>query len=141
MAIYAGPSPVYAPVVKVVERYWGFLALALAIIWLVAGWAKVIVALILAVAALGYFVLQAPMWCGASIRGGQSCRNNSKGLLLGCRLRQHKWQKLQMMFVSRQWKRAGRWMVSSARGCIAMVGTLGALGSIVSAVVAIMALK
>jgi hypothetical protein len=38
-------------------------------------------------------------------------------------------------------RRAGRWMVSSARGCIAVVGTLGAIGSVISAVVALMALK
>jgi hypothetical protein len=78
----------------------------------VAGWAKVIVALVLAVAALGYFLLQAPMFCGAAIWGGKSCRNNSAGLLLGCRLRQHKWQKLKMMFSSRQLRQAGRWAVS-----------------------------
>jgi hypothetical protein len=126
---------------KFLVRYWGFLALALAITWLVEGWAKVIIALVLAVAALGYFLLQAPMWCGADNRDGQHCRNNSTGLLLGCRLRQHKWQKLKMIFVSRQWRETGRWVMSSARGCVAALGALGALGSVVSAVVAVMTLK
>jgi hypothetical protein len=41
-----------------------------------------------------FFLLAAPVWCGADTRGRTSCRNNSTGLLIGCHLRQHRWQKL-----------------------------------------------
>jgi hypothetical protein len=42
---------------------------------------------IFSIAAFGDFQVQAPVWCGANIRGGGLCRNNSTGLLLGCHLR------------------------------------------------------
>jgi len=75
-------------------RYWGYLALILAL----AGWFAhlftAVVILVLSVAALLYVLVQAPVWCGAIIRDGKMCRNNSSGVLLGCHLRQHKWQKL-----------------------------------------------
>jgi hypothetical protein len=44
-----------------------------------------------------FFLLAAPVWCGAVNRDGTSCRNNSAGLLIGCHLRQHRWQKLNSM--------------------------------------------
>jgi hypothetical protein len=54
--------------------------------------------------ALIYFLFQAPLTCGAEIRGGGHCRNNSHGILLGCHLRQHKWQRFRDVFVSRKWR-------------------------------------
>jgi hypothetical protein len=42
------------------------------------------VILILSIVALVYFLVQAPLTCGADIRKGDHCRNNSHGLLLGC---------------------------------------------------------
>jgi hypothetical protein len=42
------------------------------------------VSLALSLAALGYFLLQAPVYCGAEIRTGQPCRKNSHGILRGC---------------------------------------------------------
>jgi hypothetical protein len=38
------------------------------------------------------------MWCGAKARKGEWCRNNSYGLLLGCHLREHKWQRVKQTF-------------------------------------------
>ena len=49
---------------------------------------------LLAVVAIAYFLLLAPVWCGAITRDDQMCRNNSQGLLRGCHLRQHKKQKI-----------------------------------------------
>lgn len=61
------------------RRYWGFLALIIAI----GGWVSWVagkvaasivgVILVLSVAAVGYFLFQAPMWCGAVTRSGMLC--------------------------------------------------------------------
>ena len=54
---------------------------------------------ILSMLALVYFLFQAPLPCGADTRNGEHCRNNSHGLLLGCWIRQHKWQKARDVFI------------------------------------------
>jgi hypothetical protein len=41
-----------------------------------------------------FLLLWAPVWCGAKNRGAGYCRNNASGLLFGCHLRYHRWQKL-----------------------------------------------
>ena len=82
----------------VFARYWGYLALALAIFGLVAHHFGFMVILILSLAAFGYFLVAAPVWCCAVTRTGQLCRDNSYGLLLGCHRRQHKWQRLKQTF-------------------------------------------
>jgi hypothetical protein len=65
----------------VLGRYWGYLALALVVV----GWVeclKVVIILVLSAAVLGYFLLQAPVWCGPITRDGRMCRNNSTGVLV-----------------------------------------------------------
>ncbi len=118
-------------------RYWGYLSLALAI----AGWVvhlfTLTVVLILSVAAVGYFTLQAPVWCGAVTRTGQLCRNNSMGLLLGCHLREHKWQKLTMAFVPKKWRDINRGLWTSPREGMATLSGIAAAVSAVAAVAAI----
>lgn len=66
----------------------------------------------------------APVWCGAVTRKGQFCRNNSWGLLLGCHLREHRWQKFKMMFVSRRWQQLNRGLWSSPGAVLATVSGL-----------------
>ena len=80
--------------------------------------------------ALGYFLFQAPLWCGAITREGALCRNNSSGLLIGCHLREHKWQKLKMTFVPKAWRELNRGLWATPRGrseyaCRAWLGGLG----------------
>lgn len=126
-----------------VRRYWGFLALIIA----VGGWAgwiagKVaasvaVVILVLSVAAVGYFLFQAPLWCGAVTRNGQFCRNNSSGLLIGCHLREHKWQKVKMAFVPKAWSELNRGLWATPRDRVASIGGLGSAVSALAAVVAI----
>ena len=43
---------------------------------------------------VAFLLVAAPVWCGAVNRDGRMCRNNANGLLVGCHLRQHRWQKL-----------------------------------------------
>lgn len=83
---------------RYLTRYWGYIALAVAVIGYFMHSLAVFLVLALSLAALGYFLLQAPMWCGAETRAGDWCRRNSHGLLRGCSLRQHKWQRLQQTF-------------------------------------------
>jgi hypothetical protein len=48
-----------------------------------------------------FFLLAAPVWCAAENRDGRTyCRNNSTGLLVGCHLRQHRWQKITALTAS-----------------------------------------
>ncbi len=128
---------------RLLRRYWGFLALILAIggwVGLVAGKflaSAIAVILILSVAALGYFLFQAPLWCGAITREGTLCRNNSSGLLIGCHLREHKWQKLKMTFVPKAWRELNRGLWATPREG---VNTLAGLGSAVSALAAVVAI-
>ena len=71
-------------------RYWGYLVLGLATLgWVVHAFVPAVM-LALSLAALVYFLVQAPLTCGAEIRNGDHCRNNSHGLLLGCWILQHK---------------------------------------------------
>jgi len=109
----------------------------------VAGWVlgtkvvPLIAILLLSVAAVGYFLFQAPLWCGAVTREGALCRNNSSGLLIGCHLREHKFQKLKMAFVPKAWRELNRGLWATPRDGIA---TLSGLGSAVSALAAVVAI-
>jgi hypothetical protein len=125
-------------------KYWGFLALAVA----VAAWiglalghvatSFVALILVLSVASLGYFLFQAPLWCGATTREGLSCRNNSSGLLIGCRLREHKWQKLKMAIVPRAWRELNRGLWATPRDGVTTLSGLSAVASALAAVVTIL---
>jgi len=122
------------------RRYWGIPALIIAVgcwVGLVAGKFAASVAgviLVLSVAAVAYFLFQAPLWCGAVTRDGTLCRNNSSGLLIGCHLRQHKWQKLKLAFIPKAWSELNRGLWASPRDGVA---TLGGMGSAVSALAAV----
>jgi hypothetical protein len=119
-------------------RYWGYLALALAI----AGWFAHLftaaIILVLSIAAVGYFLLQAPVWCGAITRDGRMCRHNSTGLLLGCHLREHKWQKIKMTFAPKGWREINRGLWASPReGVTTMSGVAAVISALAAAVVAL----
>lgn len=122
------------------RRYWGFVALLIAIgLWSgLAGSVTSALAgliLMLSVGAFGYLCFQAPLaWCGAQIRGGNFCRNNCSGLLLGCHLRQHKWQKIMMAFRPSRWPELNRVLWSGAKQ---VCGTLSGLVAFISSVVAV----
>jgi hypothetical protein len=112
---------------RLLTRYWGYLAVIAA----VGGYFlhKIGFALILALslAALGYFLFQAPMWCGAETRKGEWCRNNSHGLLRGCSFRQHRWQRMKQTFTP-----AGARAVLATSKSVS--GALGTIGGVVAGV-------
>jgi uncharacterized protein YjeT (DUF2065 family) len=92
--------------------------------------------MLLSIAATFYFLLQAPAWCGAVTRGEQMCRNNASGLLLGCHLRQHKWQKLKLAFVPSGWRQLNRGLWSDPKTTLATIGAVLGIVSTVAALVA-----
>lgn len=114
---------------KLLQRYWGYIALALVIMGWVTHAVGYTVLLIVSLVALVYFLVQAPLTCGAEIRGGDHCRNNSHGILLGCHIRQHKWQKARDIFFSRKWRDVFHNLTESPRD---KLGTFSALISVLS---------
>ena len=121
-------------VVLFLRRYWGLVALAILVTAWWRGEAGPIPLLIVSALVTFWAAFQAPAWCGAANRASRTepfCRNNSRGLLLGCHLRQHKWQKLQALWYSRRWQdiTRGLWVTPSAR-----LATVSGVVGIVSAI-------
>jgi hypothetical protein len=114
-------------VTRLLTRYWGYLAVVLAVTGYFLHSLGLAVILALSLAALGYFLFQAPMWCGAETRKGEWCRNNSHGLLRGCSFRQHKWQRVKQTFTP-----AGFRAVLATSKSVS--GGLGAIGGVVAGV-------
>ena len=109
---------------KGLARWWGF---ALVVALLAALPTRAVPATMLfALSGLGlvWALFLAPVWCGAVTRKGEFCRNNSWGLLLGCHLREHRWQKFKMMFVSRRWQQLNGGLWSSPGAVLATVSGL-----------------
>jgi hypothetical protein len=115
---------------RLLTRYWGYLALAIAVVGAFDHTFGLSVVLVLSLAALGYFLLDAPVSCCAVIRTGQSCRNNSSGLLLGCSIRQHKWQRFKQALTPA----GGRAVLAAGKS---VTNSLVLLGGVVSGVVAL----
>ncbi|MFI0814761.1 hypothetical protein ACH4TX_06460 [Streptomyces sp. NPDC021098] len=93
----------------------------------------VVVALSAATAAWCFF--QAPVTCGAPVRGrADGCRNNASGLLLGCHIRQHRWEKLKMLIVRRRLREFCSGLFTDGKATIV---TLAGVGSFLSGLVAL----
>lgn len=119
---------------KLLARYWGYLALAVAVFGLFEH-IEVTVVLILAGAAFVYLLVQAPLWCGAPTRQGLACRNNSHGLLLGCWIREHKWQRLKKLFIPARWGELTKTLFGSVKDSLGTVSAVIAIGTFVAAAV------
>lgn len=114
---------------KLLRRYWGYIALTLSLIGWITHAVGYAVIMIISLMALVYFLFQAPLTCGAEIRNGLHCRNNSRGLLLGCWIRQHKWQRARDIFASRKWRETFHDLLGTPKD---KLGTISGLVSIVS---------
>lgn len=116
-------------------QWWGVLAGLL----LIAAWinssAGPAVVIALSAITLVWCLFQAPVTCGAPVRGrDDGCRNNASGILLGCHIRQHRWQKLRMLILRRQVREFCAGLFSDGK---ATVVTLAGVGSFVSGLVAL----
>jgi hypothetical protein len=93
---------------RVVARYVGWVTLGVALVW----WGRLdptITAVLVLTAAL-YIGFRTPTWCGAMTRRNQVCRNNAHGVLMGCHLREHRWQKLRMAIIPKCWSALWGWL-------------------------------
>ncbi|GLZ33161.1 hypothetical protein Lesp02_53490 [Lentzea sp. NBRC 105346] len=120
-----------------IRKYWGYLLLLV----LLYGWTgdkfgPGVLAILSGFIVL-YVLFQAPVWCTAETRNKSFCRNNAGGLLMGCHLREHKWQKFRMVVKTRYWGRLGRRFMT---GIGAQAATFSAIAGIASAMTAIIAL-
>ena len=114
---------------KILRSYWGYIALALAITGWVTHAVGYAVIAVVSLLALIYFLFQAPLTCTAERRIGGHCRNNSRGLLMGCHIRQHKWQVARDIFVSRKWRDVFHDLTESPKD---KLGTVSAVISVLS---------
>ncbi|MCF0091937.1 hypothetical protein B0E54_00757 [Micromonospora sp. MH99] len=102
-------------------QYWGYGVLAVLLLSLGSAKFGPAVYLVLLGLLLVFVLFTAPVFCGAINRRRGSlvefCRNNSTGLILGCHLRQHKWQKFGREWWSLGWrqKSEGLWTGGQAK--------------------------
>jgi hypothetical protein len=123
---------------RLLARYFGWVALGIALVW----WGHfdpVVTAGLVLTAAL-YIGFRMPTWCGAMTRDATLCRRNANGVLMGCSYRQHRWQKLRLAIIpmawSELWSRIWRGDKVQALGLIvaaftAIFGGFQALGTFV----------
>ncbi|MFF9085411.1 hypothetical protein ACF1BE_03105 [Streptomyces sp. NPDC014991] len=115
-------------------QWWGVLAAALLIAAWINGAAGPVVIAALSAAVLLWSFFQAPVTCKAPVRGrDDGCRNNATGLLMGCHIRQHRWQKLKMLILRRQLREFCSGLFSDGKATLV---TLAAIGSFLSGIVA-----
>ena len=124
---------------RVLARYFGWATLGFALIW----WGRLdpTVTAVLVLTAAVYIGFRTPTWCGAVTRRQQICRNNAYGVLMGCHLREHRWQKLRLAIIPKSWAALWGWLWRAdklqALGLVvacfsALFGGLQALGTFVA---------
>src|SRR5438067_13122454 len=130
----SGFSTMKSSTKKTLSRSWGYLLLiVVGYCWFGTRIGPGVIAIISALSVI-YMLFQAPMWCCAEARGNRLCRNNAYGILMGCHLRQHKWQKLKMVFKYSTWGKMFNQVIASVGGKAA---TVSALAGSASALVAL----
>lgn len=117
-------------------QYWGYGVLAVLLLSLGStAFGPAVYAVLLGLLLL-FVLFQAPVYCGAINRRRGSvvefCRNNSFGLLLGCHLRQHKWQKLGSDWWSLSWREKTQGLWSGGQAKLATLSFV--VGTVVSVV-------
>ncbi|GIG68472.1 hypothetical protein Pen01_47670 [Phytomonospora endophytica] len=123
-------------------KNWGYLVLAAAVLLLFVREIGPQFA-VAAFALSGFWLLfGVGTWCGAKVRAADGlCRNNSFGLLGGCHIRQHRWQRLKALLTFQKFRETCRGWFTGAPQQIATcslvasaVGTLFGLVQIMLAV-------
>ncbi|MEV4557235.1 hypothetical protein AB0K51_09570 [Kitasatospora sp. NPDC049285] len=117
-------------------RYWGLIAFVVAMTgWLTADFGPLAITALSALSLL-WFLFQAPVPCAALNRGeAQTCRNNGRGVLRGCHIKQHQWQKLKGLVVRRRWREISADLFPNATTSLASLGAIVALLSSIIGVV------
>lgn len=114
------------------RKYWGWIVFtALVVGWLTLSFGPATLLLLSAVSSFS-FLFHMPLPCGAEGRNGP-CRHNGSGALMGCHLRQHRWQKFKMLFWRSHGGRLRRELFQSANTVLATLGGVLAVTSGVAA--------
>lgn len=104
-------------------RYWGYVGvIVVAVLWSQSVGPQILIVMSALVSL--YFMFQVPLWCGAETRKHQMCRRNAYGVLMGCSYRQHRWQKLKMVFVPAAWKRLNHGLWTDTKTGLASMGAI-----------------
>ncbi|WP_125514449.1 hypothetical protein [Streptomyces sp. WAC 01529] len=114
--------------------YWGYIAAAALIVAWSSG-AATAVLVVLSLAVVSYAAFQLPVWCGAVNRNGTYCRRNASGILMGCGLRQHRWQKIKLMVLRSKAGDISRAVFPTAKEKFGAFIAVGGLASAVAAVI------
>ncbi|MFI9487329.1 hypothetical protein ACIG47_13145 [Promicromonospora sp. NPDC052451] len=125
--------------VRLTWRYWGLAALVVAAVgWLtrdlgfgaIAGFSLL---------GLLWLLFQAPNPCGAPVRAaGKTCRNNARGVLRGCYLQQHKWQRIRTLFVHPRLRECLRQLFGNAKtGLASLVAIVTLVSTIISTILSL----
>lgn len=109
--------------VRIFRYYWGWAGLIL-LFYLWSHSTGPAALIVLSALVTLYFAFQAPSWCGAATRGQHMCRNNAYGVLMGCHLRQHRWQKLQMLVTPSSWGTLTAELWRDPKTALASVGAI-----------------
>jgi len=121
-------------------RYWGVVVAIMIATGAILGGPSAAFYAAMTVLVIVWSLVSAPSWCGAvnRRRGGEIeyCRNNSSGLLLGCWIRQHKYQKFTQAWWSTSWRDRARGLLGGIQAKIAAAVTIfgvvtGTIGLIV----------
>lgn len=88
---------------KLFGSLWGYLLVALIAYAWASGDVSLPIIIVGSSMSFLYMLFMAPVWCMAPTRSGSSCRNNANGLLMGCKLRNHKWEKMKMLVRRHRW--------------------------------------
>ncbi|MET9295940.1 hypothetical protein [Streptomyces sp. NPDC003077] len=125
---------------KKIWPYWGLVVFVFAITaWLTSDVGPAGLAGLFGLSCL-WFLLQAPIPCGAPIRAaGRSCRNNARGVLRGCHLEQHKWQRARGLFVRPSWRRAcGALFATPVTGLTSLGGIVTLVSTVLNIVLSVL---
>lgn len=123
---------------KMVLPYWGLIALIVAVTgWLTSDIGPSGTAALFGLSFL-WFLLQAPNPCGAPIRAGGSCRHKAKGVLRGCHLQQHKWQRARTFFVHPRLRTCmAQLFASPVTGLASIGGIVTLLSTVINTILAL----
>jgi transposase len=127
---------------KALWQFWGYLLLAGVVYVWTSGDVNLLFVLLLSGLSLLYMLFAAPMWCMApNATNGKPCSNNAHGLLIGCWIRKHKWEKVKMVFRRQRWTELVRRSWSSIGAQAATIGAVGSFASAIAAAITLMVKK
>ncbi|MCI2421554.1 hypothetical protein MOQ72_29375 [Saccharopolyspora sp. K220] len=122
---------------KLLRKYWGYVAALVLVYGWFSGSLGPNILIVLSAVTFLYSLFQAPVWCCAETRNQEFCRNNANGILMGCWIREHRWQKLKWLVRRSAWGRLFGRLLSGFHGVAASFSAVGTLVSATAAVITV----